>query len=186
MKIISLLIILCSLLSCKAQTNVVSEKDSQERTKFILIANVGSSNYSVAPLIISTDTINKIEYEKGIYDLIVRFKGFRNVVVNNESYVKLFSHLDVSSNNNVRPNKFPKPYPIKLIIDYRGEDGVDYELLSVKQVSAILYILKNLYCYLENNNFEKSLLDHVKFMHKFYLDTYDRNREVYKSKITCD
>lgn len=181
-----LLLLLCS---CSLTTNTLASSKSvkTDSVQFIVIANVGASGYSVAPLIISTDSIKNISYDKNIYDFNLKYRGFRNVVISNENFEKLFCHLSISKKHNIRVENFTKSdEKYKLIIDFRDINNYDYELLSVKSITSIFYVLKNLYCYLESNSINQEILTHINALYKFYLNTYDNKGEYYKSDISCE
>jgi hypothetical protein len=185
MKKIAILIILCFCISCSIHGNPLHLKSTPQTTRFIVIANVGSSNYYIAPLVISTDSILKIPHTKGIFDVEIKYKGFRNIVVSSSEYEKLFSHLNMYQECNKRPERFIRDVHSILIIDYRNESEVDCELLTMSNIPIVLYTLNNIYCYLLSNNFNHNVIDYVKIFYKFYLDTYDRNRDSYTSEISC-
>lgn len=183
-----LLIPLLLLCSCSSSAKMLGENGGTkaDTVKFIVIANVGASNYSIAPLIISTDTIDSILYRKGVYDLHVRFSKYLNIIISQKKFNKLFSHFDVVRVCDERPDKFIQEEGALLIIDYRSSSEKNCKLLTVKTVSTALFTLKNLYCYLVSNNFDREILSHIKALYKFYLDTYDHRKERYQSEITCE
>lgn len=183
-----ILILLLLLYSCSLSANRLCKngETKADTVKFIVIANVGASNYSIPQLVISTDTIDSIPYRKGVYDQYIIFSKYHNIVISQEMFNKLFSHFGVIQVCDERPDKFIREAGAVLIVDYRSSSGKNCELLTIRNVSVVFYTLQNLYCYLQSNKFDKEILTYIKTLYKFYLKTYDYNGERYKSEIICD
>lgn len=154
--------------------------------QFIILSNVGISNYSIPPLVISADSINIIEYPEGEYDQYAKFNKYKNVIIQFDKYLKLYNYFNVADVHNERPNKFiveEKPY---FIVDYRDSVGTDYILLTLKDLTSTFFVLKNLYCFLDRNSFEQELIDQIVVFYNFYIDTYDPEHHKIIPRMICE
>lgn len=163
--------------------NFLFSQKEQVNTQFIIMANTGMSNFSIGSLIISIDTVFSIEYPNGNYDMYVKYGRYTNVVVDKTFYEKLLFYLSQYQSCKERPDKFISEEKNTFIIDYRDETGKECRLLSVQSLDAVLFIIKNIFCFIQNYN-QPFLLECLDWVYKFYINTYDRDG-MYKQKIFC-
>jgi hypothetical protein len=157
---------------------------SQSNTDFIIISNVGDSHTSLEPTVISSDTVKKIDYSKEDSELHRKFYMHRDFIVSTENYHKLFSYLNLWNTPRVRKEGFVRDANALMIIDYR-QNGIDYELLTLKDIQSTLTTLNSLYCYFTCNGFGKPLIDQIEVVYKFYINFYDPKHELFRTELLC-
>lgn len=111
--------------------------NAQADRQFILISYVGDRNYYVAPILISSDTIKKIEFVRGIYDQYIKYELVHKYVISEEHFNILFNNLNIFRVWRKRTLRFldirrNECGVLMLIVDFRGKDGKDYELVSLR------------------------------------------------------
>lgn len=162
-KLIFLLINTLFPLFIYSQENIISDGTEKE---FIVLAITGNSNYSIAPLIISTTKIESIKYDTTVYDQNVKFWGFKNIIISKYSFNKLLLYLNIFETPKVRPKTFLLNSNFSLIIDYRDSSNIDYELLSLQNLSTSIFVIRNIYCFLIANQFDYNLSEYIKQLYK--------------------
>lgn len=179
MKDIKYTIILYFLLvgCCSVFSQSVPKK--QNSAGFILLSHVGNSNYFMGSIVLSVDSIKNIPYKKGVFDQYAKFGKYHNIILDSVSYDSLFLYLNVFKKCVQRQEQFIKKDDIVFIVDYRDNDGNDCKLLSLKDISEVLFTLRSLSYFLDRNAFEEDLKTYIKSLYNFYLDTYDPSREIY-------
>lgn len=181
MKIICFSVMLLFQVVCVySQANKIVENFNNE---FIVIANTGSSNYSLSPIVISMDTVNIITYDTTIYDQNVKYRGFTNIILKENEYRLLFSFLNIYLTPKERPLKFIKDNKYSFIIDYRDYDGNDFELFSARNTQCILSELKLIYYFVRISISSDILEECIEDYYRFYAAKDDTNGTKYKRSI---
>ena len=141
----------------------------------MVLANIGSNGFYHAPLVISTRKMDSISYDKKNFSLNIKYRGYRNIVVNKKELMLLYSFLKVSKRVELRANK--KNIGYKYIVDVRGGDGFDYELVSIKELGSLFLFLRGFHSFMELNKLPEQLLLYLNRTYSFYLDTYDSDSD---------
>lgn len=181
MKITCFFIILLFQVVCVySQANEIEQDSNNE---FIVIANTGSSNYSLSPIVISMDTINSISYDTTIYDQNVKYWGYTNIILKEYEYRLLFSFLNIYVTPRKRPLQFIKDNKYSFIIDYRDYDGNDFELFSARNTQCILSELKLIYYFVRISISSDILEESIEDYYRFYSAKDDTDGTKYKRSI---
>lgn len=166
---------------------IPDNKDSifDGKPKFIVISHVGASDYFVAPIVISCDSIKGSLYKKGNYSQHLKFNGYTNYIIDSSAFSKLYSNLNLYKSSRERKLDFTKTEKNILIVDFRNKMDIDFELLSLTEISTTVYFIKNLYCFFISNGYDKKIISHLEFMYSGILKYYDRKGEIYESNLIC-
>lgn len=142
---------------------------AQQDVEFIVIAYTGSLDEYVVPIIITYDTINKIDFTEGIYDQHRKYQFAYIHVVSYKYFEILFNSLNIYKTWKERPlNYFDKTECgyMKLIVDFRGKDGKDYEMITIRTLQETFLLIKMIYCLVTLEEMNEKLAEHLKGMYK--------------------